>query len=367
MRLPRYRIRTLLILVALVAVALFGQRVYRDGPEAHWLALKLRYGNVAARRSAAIRALQAEGRDVFHGLMSSVRSGLANSPTLESGRRADILLPALVRAAEDPDAACRAHALKALGFLASRHASESENRAILHQIRKATRDSDDSVRAAAVGALASLAAPDTDAVVNAFLAALADPAVEVREEAAQGLGWLGVMVPATQPDAASVLVPLLAGGEDPRVRIAAARAMALFGVDSRRHPPGAGPDVAPALAAALRDPEVDVRRAAAAILGLTTSDARGRAISAWDRRKDSIVPALDAAISDVDAAVRGDAALALFALGGRDPGVIALIKRAAGDPNRTTNTKFESMLSTWEAEQEATIPVETPAPEGAAP
>jgi hypothetical protein len=47
---PRFRIRTLLLVVALVAFALVAQRAYRDGLETHWLLLKLRYGDVATRR-----------------------------------------------------------------------------------------------------------------------------------------------------------------------------------------------------------------------------------------------------------------------------------------------------------------------------
>ena len=103
---------------------------------------------------------------------------------------------------------------------------------------------------------------------------------------------LGVIVPATQFDAASILIPLLASREESRVRVNAAWAICYFGKDRDRHPPGAGPDVVPALVAALHDPHVDVRRAVAVILGLTTFDPRGRRITAWDRRKDSIIPAL---------------------------------------------------------------------------
>jgi HEAT repeat protein len=266
-----------------------------------------------------------------------------------------------------PDAACRAEVLKALGFLAALHAPESEKLTVLRQILAATRDEDAVVRAAAVGSLASLAGCDMGAVVDAIRSALADPSVDVREAAAWELGWLGVVLPEAQPDAASILMPLLAGRDDPRVRVKAAQALSLFGVDGRRHPPGAGPDVAPALAAALRDPEVDVRRAAAAILGLTTRGARGRAISAWDKRKDSIVPALDAALSDDDEAVREDSALALFALGRRAPGVVELIEQAARDPNRPTRSKFELALRAWEAEQEVLAPAEPPSSEDSTP
>jgi hypothetical protein len=374
MRLPRLRLRlrTLLLLVALVALALIGQRIYHDGPEAHWLLLKLRYGNIEARRSAAVQARQSEGEAMFHNLVDSVLSGPANPQTSEARwrrrqRRAELLLPALNHAAKDPDANCRADALRALHFLASLHASESEKLLALRQILAATRDRDDSVRTAAAGSLAGLADRDTGAVINAIRSALADPSVVVRQAATRELGMLGVIVPATQPDAASILIPLLAGREDPRVRVKAAWGMCYFGVDHRRHPPGAGPDVVPALVAALHDPDVDVRRTAAVILGSTTFDARGRAISSWDRRKDSIIPALKAAIDDVDKAVREESALALFALGQRDLVIIELIEQAVRDPARSQKSGFESALKEWQVERETKDPVEPDTPEDGAP
>jgi HEAT repeat protein len=364
MRLPRFRlrlrIRTLLLLVVLVALALVGLRTYRDEPEAHWLLLKLRYGNVEARRSAATQARQSEVGAMFQNILDGI-SGPADPRTLGAQwrrrqRRAELLLPALAHATKDPDAGCRANALLALHFLAAVHASESEKRLALRLILAATRDRDDSVRTAAVGSLVGLADRDPGAALNAIRSALADPSVEVRRTAAQELGMLGLIVPETQPAAASILIPLLASQEGSRVRVKAAWAMCHFGADHHRHPAGAGPDVVPALVAALHDPDVDVRRTAAIIFRATTSDAQGREIPSWGRRKDSIIPALEAAITDDDKAVREESALALFALGQRDFVVIELIEQATRDPDRPQKSTFESALKEWQSEREGEDP-----------
>jgi HEAT repeat protein len=203
--------------------------------------------------------------------------------------------------------------------------------------------------------------------LNAIRSALDDRSIEVREKATFELGMLGVIVPASQPAVASILIPLLASREDPRIRVKAAWGMCYFGADGRRHPPGAGPDVVPALVAALDEPDVDVRRAAAAILGQTTSIAQGGEISVWDQRKDSIIPALDVATTDEDRGVREESALALFAFGRRDPVVIELIERAVDDPARSQNARFGSALRKWEDEKEAKDAVESVDLEDGAP
>ncbi len=335
----RFRIRTLLLLVALVALALTGQRLYRDGPETHWLLLKLRYGNVEARRSAAIQAGKSgpEGADRF--------------------------IPALAQAANDPDAGCRARALRALHNLVVLYAPESEKTLVLRQILAATRDPDDSVRAAAVGSLVGLADRDTRGVITAIQWALADSSVVVRQTAARALGMIAATLPATQPDAASILIPLLASREDSRVRVQAAWGLCYFGRDHRRHRAGEFPaDVVPALVTALRDPDVEVRRTAAVILGLTTYDPGERRISSWDRRKASIIPALKAGISDLDKAVREESALALYAFGQRDAVVIELIEQAARDRDRVYKSNFETALKEWQAVRKAKKPAEPGVP-----
>ncbi len=359
MRFPRlsFRLRTLLVLVALVALALVGYRIYLDGPAAHWLLLKLRYGNVETRRSAALQVRESAVLDLETVLTFFDDPRAAPERKRLQQRRAVLLLPALLSLVEDPDAECRANAVRALQALVGHHPSETEKHLALSKILAATRDRDDSARTAAVDSLSGLAELDTEAVLKAIRSALADPSIEVRQAAAQELGMIGLTTPATQPEVASILIPLLASREDSRVRVNAARSM-IFGVDHRRHPAVIGPDVVPALVAALRDPEVDVRRTVAMRLGLTTFDARGRTISSWDRRKDSIIPALRTSIADEDMAVRVESSLALFVMGQRDSAILELIEQGVHDPDRSRRSRSVSALKEWQDEQGTDDPVE---------
>jgi HEAT repeats len=354
MRLPRLRfhIRTLLLFVAIVALALVGQRIYLDGPEAHWLVLRLRYGDVETRRAAANDAWTL-GDESIHNNFDYV-FGFGNPPTPETQirrrqRRTALLLPALARAAKDSDAICRARALVALHLRTVGGASEPGKVLARREILTAFRDVDPSVRAAAVRTLVVLTGPDRGAVIAALRSALDDPCWKVRHAAALELGTLGLEIPETQPVVASLLSPVLAGREDSRVRTGAAWALFFFGRDSRRQPPESGPDVIPPLLAALHDQDVDVRRTAAVILGQTSS--QGRTLSAWDQRKDSIIPALKLAIADDDKATREDSALALFAFGMRDILIIKLIAQAASDPDRSEKAEFVSAMKAWQAER----------------
>ncbi len=356
MRLPRirFRIRTLLLIVALSGLGLAGVRIYRDGIEAHWLVLKLRYGSVEARRAAAHDAWESERTAFALAVLDSVGSGPASPRTGASSgrseRRAALLIPALIRAAKDPDAGCRASALKSLDHMATLFGPASEQTLVLRQILAATRDHDANVRATAVDSLVGLAQRDTTAVIDAFRSALNDPSVLVRREAASQLGVLGAIVPETRPDVASILIPLLASREDSRVRVPAAWGLCVFGRDHGRHPPGGGRDVVPALVAALHDTDVDVRRTAAFILSATRFGSHGETISAWNERRASILPALLAALSDDDTAMREESALAFFGFGQRNPRVIALIEQAAREPNRPWKARFDSALKEWEAD-----------------
>lgn len=260
---------------------------------------------------------------------------------------------------EDPDAECRANAVRAVRAWAGCHPSKTENVRALRMILAATRDRDDSVRATAMESLNVYAyvTHDTEAVINAIRSALSDPSIEVRVNAAGTLGSLGFTIPTTQSDAASILIPLLASREDARVRVKAARGLGLLGVD-RRHSPAVGPDVVPALVTALQDPEVDVRRTVSIYLGLTTLDARGKKTSSWDQRKDSIIPALNVSIADEDVAVRVASALALFAMGQRNAAIIELIEQGVHDQDPTRRSRSVSALEEWENEQAADNPVD---------
>ncbi len=365
MRLPRFRlrIRTLLwvALAALVVLGLIGQKVYHDGPEIHWLALKLRFGNVEARRSAAAEVWALEMKSRLRYLVDPPNS--AGPPTPEflqerwnRRRRTELLFPVLLRATNDNDPGCRANALKALDVVTCFSGSDHEQDLTFRQALKAARDPVNSVRKAAMNALSGLAKRDKEAVIATIQSALADPSIEVRQAAAWELGQLGLLIPESQPRIAAILIPLLAGREDPRVRAKAAWGMCLFGQDSQRH--STCPDLFPALLAALNDPEVEVRRALVDILGTTSSDSSGQKVLRWDKRKDAILSALKAAIDDTDKTIRENAALALFDIGMREPVLIELIKQAGRDPARVQKSRFVSALEEGEKERESKNPVE---------
>ena len=191
----RLRVRTLLSLVVLVALVLTGLRVYNDGPESHWLLLKLRYGKVEARRSAAARAWELGVSGMFQNVIAPVVMGPDDPQGSEAScrlqkRRAELLCPALIQTIKDPDPICRANALKALAILTFLNASDSDKSLVLPHILAAARDPDASVRAAAVGSMASLAGQDTAGVIDAIRSALTDSSVEVRQAAAWELGML---------------------------------------------------------------------------------------------------------------------------------------------------------------------------------
>ncbi len=359
MRLPRFhfRIRTLFALMVLITLAWVGTRIYHDSLEAHWLLLKLHYGDVEARRSAAREARDYEGKELLHNMVGQAFSGPATPQATEQRwgrgrRRAEILLPALAQATRDPDDICRVHALEALDVFASFYGTPPEKRYALRHILIATRDRNDSVRTAAIGSLASLAECDAEAVLATLRSALSDPSIEVRRTAAEELGMLGVIHPSTQPEVARILESVLASQEDPRVRIKAAWGMCYFGVDQRRHPAGSGPDVVTILIAALNDPEIEVRRTVAIILSSTTTDIQGQPLSSWDQRKALIIPPLKTVMADNSSVIREESALALFSLGQRDPTTIALIEQATRDPARSQKARFESAFNAWRTEQE---------------
>jgi HEAT repeat protein len=235
-------------------------------------------------------------------------------------------------------------------MLAAFFGTDSEKILALRQIVVSARDPDDEVRAAAVKSFARLADVDTGLVMSAIRSALADPCVEVREKAAWDLGMIATFFPLTRPDVASILIPLLASEQHSRVRVSAAWALT-FDVDGRRQPGGAGPDVVPALVAALNDADVEVRRAAAAILGSGACDQTGKQLSSWYSRKDSIILALAKAVSDDDMTVREDSALALFTFGQRDLRLIELLEHAARIPFRSEWTRFKYALEVWQVEE----------------
>ena len=124
-------------------------------------------------------------------------------------RFADAFDPAM-EALAAPQADVRVEAVAVLGWL-------KDPRALASLASLAARDSQAEVRRAAVGAL-GFAAPAEPAIANALIAALADDAWQVREQAATTLGKLHVT---------SAREPLIAALDDSywQVRLRAARAL----------------------------------------------------------------------------------------------------------------------------------------------
>ncbi|HEY2156725.1 MAG TPA: HEAT repeat domain-containing protein [Isosphaeraceae bacterium] len=273
--------------------------------------------------------------------------------------RTERLLPALIRATKDPDPECRVNALKAASAQASLYASEPLKDRVLRNSLAAMHDPDETVRAAALGSTTSgLGRRDAETFLGALRAALNDPSVGVRRAAAEQLGMLAAVQPETQADVAPILLRVLASREEPSVRAKAIAGVWLFGMDRRRDP--ACLDVVPDLVAALRDPEVEVRRMTADVLGRTTIDSRCRPVSDWDLRKATIIPTIERALTDEDRTMREESALALFGLGRRDPAIIELMEKGAGDPDRRRQYRFAKAITAWKEESE--IAAETSSP-----
>ena len=179
-------------------------------------------------------------------------------------RDPDAFAPAL-HALDADAAAVRAEAVAVLGWLNDAHA-------LPPLARVATTDTDADVRRAAVGAL-GFAAPGDATIATALLAALRDPAWQVREEAAATLGKLRI-------SAASA--PLVAALDDDywQVRLRAVRALGQLR-DST---------AAPAIAALLAHAIGNLRKEAALALG--------------ELRERATLPALHTALEDRDPEVR---------------------------------------------------------------
>ena len=206
----------------------------------------------------------------------------------------DVILP-LVQLLDDPVEAVRNQASYTLSYLGPNAVP-----ALLDVIRgqgMASGRYDTSVRLQrlAVETLGSLAWKSEE-VKQALLDIVQDPRIHtvVRYSAFSGLGRLGTNAPGVAP----VLVDLLRRkNEDPSLRQAA-----IFTLEKLRPEP---PPVE-ALGEALRDPDVFVRRTAAAVLGRFGPAAK------------AALPQLQAALLDADSEVRLGAAAAIKELTGTD-------------------------------------------------
>jgi HEAT repeat protein len=183
---------------------------------------------------------------------------------------------AAVRALDHDDSGVRIEAVGVLGWL-------KDTRALVPLARVATRDASAEIRRAAVGAL-GFASADDAAIPDALLHALADPAWQVREEAATTLGKLRAH------SARDALIAAL-GDDYWQVRLRAARALGQLGDRA----------AAQALIALLSHAISNLRKEAALALG--------------ELRDPSTLAALEHALDDADPEVRKAVRIALQQIG----------------------------------------------------
>jgi len=210
------------------------------------------------------------------------------------GKRAKDAIPALVQALSDPDAGVRVWAAHALGEI------DPEDSRASSALTKALRDTSPDVRRVALKAILGLG-PVAASAAGALADVLQDSDAGIRSMACDALGRIG-------PDAKAAIPALVSrlSDPDPDVRDRAARALAK-----------AGPDAVAPVARALGDRDVNVRRSAAAALGLFGADAKGASAE------------LTAASKDEDPSVQNAAADAL-----------RQIQADAGDPAMVRGTTF---------------------------
>lgn len=186
----------------------------------------------------------------------------------------------------------------------------------VEELRAALRDPDLSVRLAAVEELSHRTSSSQDAI-DALVEALADPAPLPRRFAAGGLAE--VKSPSTP-----MLLALakLLGDTELEPRDSAARSLAAL---APRAPAEAVKDLATLLAAAAGDKEESVRAHVVEALGALGA--------AGVHLVPAVKPALDRALTDPSAEVRGAAAAAIGQLAAAGvPGTIPLLTKALADP-----------------------------------
>ncbi|MDQ2980672.1 MAG: HEAT repeat domain-containing protein [Acidobacteriota bacterium] len=184
------------------------------------------------------------------------------------------------------------------------------------ELRAALRDPDLSVRLAAVEELGHRTSSSQEAI-DALVEALADPAPLPRRFAAGGLAEV------KSPSAPMLLaLAKLLRDAEPEPRDSAARSLAAL---APRAPAEAVKDLATLLAAAAGDKEDSVRAHVVEALGALGAPGV--------RLVPAVKPALERALTDPSAEVRGAAAAAIGQLAAAGaPGMIALLTKALADP-----------------------------------
>ncbi|HWE38967.1 MAG TPA: HEAT repeat domain-containing protein [Isosphaeraceae bacterium] len=290
MRLPRIRVRELMLLVACCAFVCWEAIVLRDSDPIAGATRRLRSGDVEVRRAAASEL------------------GVRLSDALPA-------IPALVAATRDPDAEVRRAAAESIGVVTAQGpAGGPGEAAAVRALMAVLEDPDPRLRVAASTALRRIASP---IAAPALAAALRDRNPSVRGIAASALGGMGqasrdqapallaaiaaesdprdregllITLPRLDPDPAVALPPLtsrLARDGDERARAATARALGDV-LDARLRagevPPATHPALA-ALRAAISDRSPLVRLQAVASLGRIRASA-----------PDPLAPVLDEAL-----------------------------------------------------------------------
>jgi HEAT repeat protein len=201
-------------------------------------------------RVAVMRALEIIGT-VRQQFQQSTPAGAVNpgtgDPLLQTVTEA---LPAVIRELSDPAVPGRLKALDVLETMGPDAAPA------IPDLVRVTRDPELFVRWSAARTLGKIGPVDTPATLPALTRLLQDVDLDVAVAAARALGYYGPEAKAAVP----ALIQSLKKASDGRMRLAVIASLKEIGTDSR--------PAIPALVAALTDPDLDVRRAAAEALGL---------------------------------------------------------------------------------------------------
>ena len=227
---PRFRVRTLLVLVALSAVALWGAKIVQDGPSTRWQILKFRHGSPATRREILDELHTQSVRGWFGGLFGLDNGNhlTGEAKKVEGRRRAALWIPALFEATEDADPRVRAAAIRTLAMVVYLHGTASEKNAALQRVIRATADRDAVIREHAVHSLIDFTMESPTKVLPVLREALHDPVMPVRRQAVEGLRFVGIVHDAMRAEMASELARILGGRDHPEIRAKAAWGLGLF-------------------------------------------------------------------------------------------------------------------------------------------
>ena len=279
----------------------------------------------------------------------------------------------------DPDPAERERAAYALGRIL---AIQPDSRRVVGALVTAVRDTADSVREAAAGALATPGVRAEEAMPY-VVELLADSAhAHVREHAAMIIGAFGAR-------AASAVPALVRALDDPvpQVRAAAAGALRRIGPAASAAAPALGahmndphvpvrlelvrsiPEIRATgsvavrlLAPALRDPHPEVRAASARALGDVTTTADGQLDSARADAVLEVLPDLLLALDDDEPAVRGNAAFAIGQLGPRASRALDALRRLKRDDDPSVRAGAARAIASVEGRPLPPAPHQEPRP-----